>query len=229
MKRIITYYLLLIGILLSCTKEKDNNVPLPEVPTKNITTNLVSDFNKQLIEQFGVNVPSIKKGFEANGLLKAEISERKKDGHLFLALLFEEFEEDKDSTKSIKFNFGLDEYIKFPKEIKNSQIIFIGNQLIIKDLDKGEAVNLLVKPNKNTLNKTPLIETIEGAYLAIQNVLSQEEKADPSCDCSCDACSPGSPCGTGSCSCSCGDSSCSVTCRDAYEATCESSGGCGSQ
>ena len=160
--------LLLIGIGVSCNETMlENETALEKANlTDTEINNLVKDYNKSLFEKFGVNTPSIQKGKVYNGFLESNTLEEAEG--LFLAFLLTEIDKNGNETKITRFDFGLDNKIDFPNEIKNANVIFIGNQLIINDIDKNTWINLFVQNDDETKNITPSIETINGRYLGIE-------------------------------------------------------------
>lgn len=220
--------LLLVIIISFCTTAKDTDIsPNTEEFDVRLIENLVADYNKQNLKTYGNNMPFIKKAFLTKGLLESD-QLKKEEGQLFQAFIFSESDEKGIVNKKTKFEFGLDAAAEIPKKIKNAQIAFIGNQLIIRDLDNNFQINLFVKSTKHPVNKTPSINTIEGAYLGIEAVPDLESRTILSgCTCTCVACAPPpANCGSAECDCGCSTSFCSITCRDNYNATCKSSGGC---
>lgn len=223
MKKLVFLSALCISLFMityACNKER-----IPETTSnpdfnEALLKNLVEEYNKALFQRFGVNTPNIKKGFLAKGSLRSNLI-KDRNGQPSLVFLFQETNES-GNIKNTKFDFGLDERIEFPEKIEKAQVTFIGNQLIINNFDSNEQINLFVKYKEEVVNKTPSIQTIEGAYLGIQRGGEGELDLRANCDCYCDPCEPGQPCGDESCSCTsvCGGG-CSKTCRSGYNAICK--------
>lgn len=185
---------------------------------------LVNNFNNELHQNFGVATPTIKKGVLAQGLLKSA-SILDKHGNPAFVFILETLNEE-GITKEIKFDFGLDKAmdLELPEIIENAQIAFLGNQLIIQDLNNKNEQNLFVQYENDVVNKTPLIQTISGAYLGVQTSGNSLGLLSEGCDCDCEPCS-GDGCRSLSCSCTtkddCGGGGCSITCRSGNNAVCE--------
>lgn len=225
MKNISTPFFISFVFLLNISCSKETNNIEASLITEEVSNELVTEYNQALFNKFGLVIPEIQKGFSTNGTLESELRQDGKDSYLIL--MFREKGEDGSITKTTKFDFGLDQKIAFPKSIENAKIIFIGNQLIIKDIQSDFSMNFFVKTDAKTVNKVSSIKTIDGRYLGIESVPNGITlRSAGKCICSCTACPAGSSCGTASCSCaSC--TSCSVSCRDRYEATC--SDNCGQE
>lgn len=164
-------FLLLTGIVSSCTTAKDveDTTPRKEKFTGRIAENLVAEYNLELLKKYGNEIPFIEKGFVKKGFLESA-QMKKSNGRLFQAFMFTEFDDKGFIVKKTRFDFGLDEAVEIPKEIKNAQVLFVGNQLIINNLDNDYQVNLFVKVDQDAINKSPLVQTIEGSYLGIEAV-----------------------------------------------------------
>jgi len=224
MKKLVMYSAFIIvcfGIVFACVKQEEGSLsPSIRLLDEALATNLVKEYNQNLSR----NAFSIRKAFFAKGVLESK-ELKDENGQLFQAFLLTTFDKAGKIKKVTKFDYGLYDSIEIPEEIKNAFVVFIGNQLIIRNLDTGYQINLFVPVSKDTSNKTPFVKTVEGIYLGIETV-SEIEKANASlgsCSCACNKCEPFGPCGSAECSCTCNGDGCSKVCRDGYDAVC---GGC---
>jgi hypothetical protein len=227
MKKLI-YLTLLSVFIISCDQEKSSIATNDNIVEFN-ANELLTQYNNELTEKWGVAVPELKKGIHSVGELQFEMKRKESDGRPYASFLFSgDFGWDGEGIQFRKFDFGLTEKLEFPEKIDNAEILFLGNQLIIQNPKDGSYLNLYVDNGK--VNKTAHMNSIEGFMLRTVEGTGIDSLRSGTCDCDCKQCPLGHPnCpATVSCSCSCaGVCSCSTECsgNNYAECTCNCGGG----
>ena len=127
-----------------------------------------------------------------------------------------------DIYRKYQFQYKMDAgKIDLPEAIANGRTIYLGDNLVVQDIQNGKNYLFIVEGFENRIPE--LKPTIHG--IGITSVIFDNEEslanATGTCSCSCKQCSFCDwNCGTASASCSCGGSSQSSTCRDCYNAEC---------
>lgn len=224
-KFLISFLSLTVGFIflfLACTKEEvtvnsdfrsepSQVVESQEkVPSNPSYEGLVKDYNQKLIENFGLNISPIQKAF----LLESSLNSNFIQSENGLALVI-------DVNSQLKLEVGLDEMIAFPDRVKNAQVVFLGNHLIVDILDTKEVFNFFVTRDGIT-NKIPWIKSsIDSRSIGIEMAAKGKKlKARGGCNCYCQRCGFLSDCASLHCSCTSSCGGCSKTCRDGFDAVC---------
>lgn len=110
--------------------------------------------------------------------------------------------------------------IEMPNEIKKGQVTYLGDNLVIQDLDKRETYTFLVETFQNRFEETnPYLGIGLGSQIFEDK--SSLLSAAKSCSCDCKPCSDCNlNCGSVIASCSCDGNSQSKTCSTCYNAAC---------
>ena len=124
-----------------------------------------------------------------------------------------------------KFEYNLSEKISVAQSIKNVEVVWLGHQLVVTDLDRSKQVVYFVEEEPGLEKNINGILTYDGNGLGmtIGNYLEEIiAMSSGGCECSCYKCDDPNDCGSASCSCTsaCGGS-CTRTCRTHYNAECE--------
>ncbi len=111
--------------------------------------------------------------------------------------------------------------IKMPSKIEKGQVTFLGDNLVVQDLENQETYVFLVETFENRINGTSPYLGIGLGSQIYQDKMSLRKSAG-NCSCSCKKCSFDCEfnCGAYQASCSCGENSESIACRQCYNASC---------
>jgi len=103
----------------------------------------------------------------------------------------------------------------------SGQIIYLVDNLVVKNLESGSIYNFIISDFENRTG----LKSIHSEGIGIGSTYfdsSQEMLVSEDCSCNCDKCDNcnGPFCGSLQASCQCGDNSHSIICRDCYNAVC---------
>ena len=128
--------------------------------------------------------------------------------------------------RKYQFQYNADKgKINIPEKINNGRIAYIGDNLVVMDLDVSKYYYFIVEDFPHRI--LDMLPTMEGNGL-LSALFNDEEslfRSGSSCTCGCASCGINCDepwCGTEQASCSCGGNSQSVTCRPCFEASCTS-------
>lgn len=204
--------LLLIAFSFSCEKQKQQSTLNDDSSSElHYFSDLVAEDNSVFSR-----LPELMSfSFLDRGNLQATAKEIEDNKHtLYILEIVFTSNERKGLREKVLFTVNRDEALDFPKEIKNAFIVFLNNQLVVKDLDSDFAYNFFVPLETGVSNKTPEIETESVVSLGISNY---DESKAPGCICYCQSCFI---CPSDGCSCSSNCNGCSVSCRSGNNAVC---------
>lgn len=132
---------------------------------------LIEDYNNVLKESYGSDVPAIKKGMTAVGMI---ITKEEILNGVASTIIKARIEHNAPTLPEyVTFKIVLDDPYELPIMIERARIVYIGNQLIIDDLNTNEAINFFVVSRK-THNKTPHIKTMATKMISVKKGNSVE-------------------------------------------------------
>lgn len=111
--------------------------------------------------------------------------------------------------------------IKMPSRIEHGQVTYLGDNLVIQDLDKQETYVFVVETFQNRIDgSNPYLGIGIGSQIYKDKISLRSSSG--SCSCDCKKCFGNCEfnCGSATASCSCGGNTQSKTCRSCYNAEC---------
>ncbi len=131
---------------------------------EDVALQLVQSYNKELKGAYGANVPEIKKGIMSKGELDIMYVEGPHEETIMIARFMEDSQPE---NKCTIFKISVEKHKWLPEEIKEGRIVYIGNQLIIKDLNSNKEINFFL-PSDTVINKTPYLETVKAKMINVK-------------------------------------------------------------
>ena len=133
--------------------------------SEHYASSLVEDYNDILRESYGENIPAMKAGVSAVGMVI--IREESSEELSTLSIKARIEKEDASPPEYITFTIQADNDKKLPATIESARIVYIGNQLIVDDIKSDLAVNFLIE-SENGMNKTPFISTVNAEKITVK-------------------------------------------------------------
>ena len=165
---------------------------------------------------YGLETQDISSAFTGEGSIVAKLLQETYEGETydFLSL---QYTGTRNGAENVLIAFDIDLRFgdfKFPEHISNAQVTFLGNQLLVRNLDTDYSMNFFVKEGPESENAFPKLEPQRISSLRIVHEEEGFDKRQYGCICFCSqmpfAVSPGGK----ACDCkskNCGNS-CSVSC-----------------
>lgn len=140
-----------LSFMLSCNQGPSYN------KVKYSDTDLLSTYQQELTGIYGDNIPKIKLGFAAEGKVAISYTERR--DKLMHIIDFEGYTYEKD-PKHAQFEIYVTEKQNLPENIAKAKIVYLGNQLILEDLESELLINFFSESYLHPQNKAPQLTTI---------------------------------------------------------------------
>lgn len=217
MKNLCYALFMLMVLLTSCTDENQEQVLFP------YTESYLQQIVKQVNEASQASSKQLDYAFSGQGRIDANLKEETHEDVLYRYLSIR-YEGTRLNEKKVElvFDVGLDfGEIDFPQHISNASIAFLGNQLIVRDLDTGFNQSFFVEDSEDRLNPAPKIETETVVSLRLGLFEEGVAKSRIGCSCYCTKCPTPSHACIRQCSCEspCG-TSCVIRCNRYTDARC---------
>lgn len=129
---------------------------------------LIQAYTEELQDAYGQRILPLRHGISGWGELSTKVAP---EGDLWLIdLLFEPVRLENGQTQNFRFTVGLEQQLDFPPALDKAHLTFIGNQLIIQDMESDLLLNFLIQYDPEIKNKMPGLPTINGTYLRVEEV-----------------------------------------------------------
>lgn len=211
MKNLLFILLAAMAVLTSCIKEEQSDFPYNQQATSQMVAQSNERHNRQPDE--------VGYGFSGEGSLVSKRIQETYEGvdYDFLSLQYTGDRLGK-TEQFYAFDIGLDfGEVKFPDLIANVSITYLGNQLIVRDLDSDFVMNFFVRVTEESENVTPKLEPVFVSSLRVVHEEEGFEKRLVGCSCFCVKLPNNVPSRSRHCECEshrC-DSKCEVSCSGA--------------
>jgi hypothetical protein len=143
--------LLCLSFLLSCKQGPSYN----KVDYSH--EDLLATYQQELTGIYGDNIPKIKAGFAAEGRVAISYTERR--DKLMHIIEFEGYTYEKD-PKHAQFEIYVTEKLDLPESVGKAKIVYLGNQLILEDMESDLLINFFSESYLHPQNKAPEINTV---------------------------------------------------------------------
>ncbi len=214
MKNLLFILLAAMTVATSCTKETATDFPYNE----QATAQMVAHTN----ERSAAEPADISYSFSGRGMIVAKQLQETYEGvtYDFLSLQYTGSrlgKEDQSYAFDIDLGFG---EVKFPGFIANAYISFLGNQLIIRDMNSDFTINFFVQETEDSQNLAPKLQPEVVSGIRIVHEDEGFNKRASGCSCFCQNLPNSGPVPSSKRSCDCKskcENSCSASCHGARQ------------
>lgn len=163
MKKLVFLTTLFFSIT-SCDREKTTINANDNIVEFN-ANELLAQFNNVMKSKWRIVIPELKIGFQTAGELRITMDSNKSVERLNAAFDYPRDFGNGEGVHYRRLDCRVERRIELPEKMKNTEILYPGNQLNVKYPNSDEDLNLYV--NNRKINKAPQLDTHDGSMLRI--------------------------------------------------------------